>query len=47
MTIASAYMSLVGDGPSLSFSMEKSSGAIQLIDAFVKEKGSKMTDVRP
>ena len=40
-------MSPVGDGPRLSLSTDKSSGAVQFIDAFVKEKGSKMIDVRP
>ena len=47
MTIASAYISLVSDGPRLSFSTVRSSGAVQLIDSLVREKGSNMIDVRP
>ena len=40
-------MSPVKDGPRLSLSIDNSSGAVQFIDAFVREKGSKMIDVRP
>ena len=46
MTIEREYISLVKEGP-LFPSSDNSSGAIQLTDAFVKEKGLKMIDVRP
>ena len=45
MTIASAYMSLVREGSHLL--SDKSSGAVQLIDALVSNKASKVIDARP
>ena len=47
MTIPSAYVSLEMEGSQEVMSGVKSSGAVQLMDALVSEKGSKMIVFKP